>query len=116
VQCDRRVTLPRISEHLGISVEHVHHIVIEVLGYRNVCAVWVPKSLNDEQKATRMGICWEYVLRCERDGDKFLDRFVGGASPGVCTMIQGRNARVSSGNICNLSDRKRVVPSPTLVR
>ena len=66
VQCDLRVTLWLISEHLGIIVERVH---------RMVSAVWVPKSLNDEQMTTRMGICWEYVhvLRYEREGEKFLD-------------------------------------------
>jgi hypothetical protein len=82
VQCDRCVTLRRISEHLGIIVECVH---------RMVSAVWVPKSLNDAQKTTCMGICWEYVLRYEREGEKFLDLIVGGVSPGVCTMIQGLN-------------------------
>lgn len=60
------------------------------------------EELNDEQKATLKVICWEYVLRYERGGDKFMDRSVGGATPTVCTMIQGLNARASSGNICNL--------------
>jgi hypothetical protein len=57
-----------------------------------VSVVWLPKSLNDEQKTTPMGICWEYVLWYGREGDKFLDIIVGGASPGFCTMIQGLNA------------------------
>jgi len=94
-QCDRRVMHRRVSEHLGIIVERVHQMV---------SAVWLPKILNDEQKTTRMGICWEYVLRYEKD--KFLDLIVRGASPGVCTMIQGLNARFSSENICNLPTEK----------
>jgi len=95
VQCDHGVMLRRISEHLCIIVERVHQMV---------SAVWVPKILNDEQKTTRTGICWEYVQLYERD--KFLDLIVGGASPGICTMIQGLNARFSSGNICNLLTEK----------
>jgi len=32
VQCDHSATLWHISEHLGISVECVHHIITQVLG------------------------------------------------------------------------------------
>lgn len=56
VQCDCLFMLRRISEHSGISVERVHHVVTCVLEYRKVSAVWVPKGLNDKQKVTRMGI------------------------------------------------------------
>jgi len=59
--------LRRVREHLGSSVKQcVHHIVTQVLGYRKVAAVWVRKGLNDEQKATRVVICWENLLRYER--------------------------------------------------
>jgi hypothetical protein len=51
VPCDHHVTLRHMSEHLGISLERVHHIVVQVLGYRKVSAVQVPKCLNDERKA-----------------------------------------------------------------
>jgi hypothetical protein len=32
VQCDHSATLWHISEHLGISVERVHHIITQDLG------------------------------------------------------------------------------------
>jgi hypothetical protein len=32
VQCDRQVMLRLVSEQFGYSVEHVHHIVTQVLG------------------------------------------------------------------------------------
>ena len=36
------------------------------------------EELNDEQKATRVGICCENLLRYERQGDVVLNRIVGG--------------------------------------
>lgn len=39
VQCDHFATLWHISEHLGISVERVHHIITQVLGQWKVSAV-----------------------------------------------------------------------------
>ena len=36
------------------------------------------KSLNNKQKATRMGIDLEYLMWYERQGDKFLDCIVNG--------------------------------------
>ena len=50
------VMLSRVSEHLRISVKRAHHIVTQVLRHRKIVAVWVPKGLKDEQKATRVGI------------------------------------------------------------
>ena len=67
-----------LSEHLGISVKRVNHIVTQVLGYRKIAAVWVPYGLNDEHRATRVGICWESLLRYERQGDVVLNRIVRG--------------------------------------
>jgi hypothetical protein len=46
--------------------------VMQVLGYQKVSAVQVPKRLNDEHKASYMGIFLEHVLRYESEGDKFL--------------------------------------------
>lgn len=76
VQCDRRLAC--ISENLCISVERVHNTITQVLGYRKDSALWVPKSCNEEQTATRMGICLEYLLRYDREGDEFWANIVGG--------------------------------------
>jgi len=62
---DRHVMLWRVSEHLGTSVKRAHHIVTHVLGYWKIVTVWLPKGLNDEQQGTRVGICWESLLRYE---------------------------------------------------
>jgi hypothetical protein len=76
VQCDCRVMLRHISEHPGISMEHVHRIVMQVLGYWKVSVVRVLRSLNNEQKVTHTGICLEHLLWCERKGEEFLDHIV----------------------------------------
>jgi hypothetical protein len=68
--------LRHFSEYVGICVKRVHHIATQVLGYRKTAAVWVPKSLNDEHKATCVSICWESLLTCERQGDVGTNRIV----------------------------------------
>lgn len=78
VQCDFHVMLRHDSEQLGISLERVHHIVTQVLEHQKVCTLWVPKSLNDHQKATHVGICFKHLLWYEKEGDEFLDRIVAG--------------------------------------
>lgn len=72
VPCDYHVTLQHIRECLGISMEHVDHIITQVLGCWVVSVVWVPISLIDEQKATHVDICLEHLLQYEREGDEFL--------------------------------------------
>jgi hypothetical protein len=51
-----------------ISMEYVHHIVMQVLACWKVSAVWVLNSLNEKQKATCMGVCLEH-LQYEKEGD-----------------------------------------------
>jgi len=69
VPCNLHVT-PRnipMSEHLGISLEHVHHIVIYVLWDWKLSSIQVPKCLNDEHKATYMGIFLERLCCCMKE-------------------------------------------------
>jgi hypothetical protein len=81
VQCDRRVTLRCVSEQLGISLEHV--VVTQVLEHQRVSAVWVPKSLNDDQKATLLATCCGMKERAKN----LWIILSQGMSPGVCTTI-----------------------------
>jgi hypothetical protein len=46
---------------------------MQVLAYWKVSALWVLNSLNEKQKATRMGICLEHLLQYGKEEDKFLD-------------------------------------------
>jgi hypothetical protein len=91
VPCDNHVALRHISEHLGISSGHVHHIVIQVIGYQKGSAMQVSKCLNDEHKATYMGVFLEHLLMYERGGDKCWDGIVRGASCNGCSIIWGLN-------------------------
>lgn len=45
IQNDRRITQKRIANHIGISKERVGFI-IEQLGYRKLCARWVPRRFS----------------------------------------------------------------------
>jgi hypothetical protein len=50
------------------SKQKTSNIYVQVLGYQNIPAIWGPKSLNNEQKATCMGICLEHLLWYTRGG------------------------------------------------
>ena len=46
-----------IAQALGISHGSVSKILHDRLGMRKLTARWVPKSLSDEQMATRASVC-----------------------------------------------------------
>jgi hypothetical protein len=116
VRCDHHIILSRISENLGISVEHVRHVITQILWYSEVSAVWVLMSSDDEQKVTHMGISLKHLLRYKREGDKFLDRIVGADESSVCPVVWRLNTWNHSRNICYWRDQKRIAPYPALVR
>ena len=53
VYSDRRVQVEEIAQALGISHGSVSTILHDRLAMRKLTARWVPKSLSDEQMATR---------------------------------------------------------------
>ncbi|PNF20372.1 hypothetical protein B7P43_G12427 [Cryptotermes secundus] len=59
IQDDRRVTVDTIAQKLGIGHSAVQEM-IESLGYRKVCARWVPLLLaEDHKEIAKMG--WEVL-------------------------------------------------------
>ena len=72
VYSDRRIQVEEIAQALGISHFTILH---DRLGMRKLTACWVPKSLNDEQMATRASVC-SALLKCFRSTDYFLLRLV----------------------------------------
>ena len=56
VYSDRRIQVEEIAQALGISRGSVSTILHDRLGMRKLTAHWVPKSLSDEQKATRASV------------------------------------------------------------
>jgi histone-lysine N-methyltransferase SETMAR len=61
-----------------VSKTTIHEAVTEKLGYRKLCARWVPKMLTDDHKAKRMGSALKFLTRYAQEGDEFLDSSVTG--------------------------------------
>ena len=76
-QENRRVSQQYLADSLGISRERTQHI-IHLLGYRKVCARWVPRQLTDPMKQRRAEVCRALSSQYERDRDKFLASIVTG--------------------------------------
>ena len=75
VYSDRRIQVEEIAQVLGISHSSVSTILHERLGMRKLTARWVPKSLSDEQMATKASVC-SALLKRFRSKDDFLLRLV----------------------------------------
>jgi len=52
--------------------------IIGVLGFRKVCARWVPCTLSDETKAERVPFSREILVRFEKEGEDFLQKIITG--------------------------------------
>ena len=59
----RRIQVEEIAQALGISHDSVSTILHDRLGMRKLTARWVPKSLSDEQMATRASVCSALLKR-----------------------------------------------------
>jgi len=70
IQDDRRVTVDTIARTLGIGHNAVQEM-IESLGYRKVCARWVPRLLTKDHKGQRKAITSELLQRYRHEGDDF---------------------------------------------
>ena len=71
VYSDRRIQVEEITLALGISHGSVSTILHDLLGMRKLTARWVPKSLSDEQMATRASVCSAFL-----EGFRFKDDFL----------------------------------------
>ena len=65
--------MEEIAQALGISHGSVSTILHDRLGMRKLTARWVPRSLSDEQMATRASVC-SALLKRLRSKDNFLLR------------------------------------------
>jgi hypothetical protein len=52
--------------------------IIDALGYSNVCARWVPRSLATEHRRQRKDICSELLNVFDAEGEDVLYRIVNG--------------------------------------
>ena len=72
VHSDRRILVEEIAQALGISHGSVLTILHDLLGMRKLTACWVPKSLSDEQMATRASVCSALLKRFRSKDDFFF--------------------------------------------
>lgn len=73
---NRRLTERDLVEALHISLGSVSHILSEILGFRKLCAQWVPHSLTMEQKHIRMRLSQQHLERFKKDKVDFVRRFI----------------------------------------
>ena len=63
VYSDRRIQVEEIAQTSGILHGSVSTVLHDRLGMRKLLARWVPKSLSDEQMATRASVCSALLKR-----------------------------------------------------
>ncbi|UYV84538.1 hypothetical protein LAZ67_X002509 [Cordylochernes scorpioides] len=76
VMLDRRMTVRRIEETLGILKTTVDWIMRENLGLGKLSARWVPKLLTSDQKAVWRKLFSDNLALFEANPEEFLSRFV----------------------------------------
>ena len=76
VYSDRRIKVEEIANALHISHGSVSTTLHDRLGIHKLTARWVPKSLSDEQMATRASVYSALLKRFRSKEDDFLSRLV----------------------------------------
>ena len=59
-----------------VSKTTIHEALTENLGYRKLCACWMPKMLTDYHKTERMGSVLKFLKHYVQVGDEFLNSIV----------------------------------------
>ena len=76
VYSDRQIKVEEIANALHISHGSVSTILHDRLGMHKLTAHWVPKSLSDEQMATRASVYRALLKQFRSKEDDFLSRLV----------------------------------------
>ena len=76
VYSDRRIKVEEIANALHISHGSVSTMLHDRLGMHKLTARWVPKSLSDEQMATRASVYSALLKRFRSKEDDFLSHLV----------------------------------------
>jgi len=77
ISANRRVTIRELHHTIPeVSKTTIDEAVTEKLGYRKLCARWVPKILTDCHKTKRMGSALKFLTRYAQEGDEFPDSIV----------------------------------------
>ncbi|GFY51940.1 uncharacterized protein TNIN_299271 [Trichonephila inaurata madagascariensis] len=72
IRAKRRLKLKELHQILPeVSMTTLYEVVIVMLGYRKLCARWVPKMLTEEHKKKRMGFALDFLTRYAEAGNEF---------------------------------------------
>ena len=92
IRANRHVTIRELHHIIPeVSKTTMHEAVTEKLGYRKLCARWVPKMLTEDQKTKRMGSALKVLTRYALEGDDFLDSIVTEMKHGVFATLLNQN-------------------------
>jgi len=72
---DRGITVSEVAAHLDISYGSAYAILHDDLGYRKVCARWVPKERTVVHKRQRLEVVTQFIRQYEED-TSILERIV----------------------------------------
>jgi len=72
------VTIDELANRFEINHGSAYDIIHNRLGFRKVCARWVPKQLTEEQKNNRVAICQRLLDCYANEGGAFLTQIVTG--------------------------------------
>ena len=79
IRSNRRVSIRELHRIIPeVSKTTIREAATEKLGYRKLCARWVPKMLADDHKTKRMGSALKFLTLYAQKGDEFLDYIATG--------------------------------------
>jgi len=84
---------------LEVSKTKIYETVTEKLGYRKLCARWVPKMLTDDHKTKGVGSALKSLTCYAQEGDDFLDSTVTGDEIWVFTTLPNPSINQCNGAI-----------------
>lgn len=67
VLANRRLTIDDVADELHISHGSAYEIIHDHLGFRKVCARWVPRQLTEDLKKRRVEACKQLLKRYRAD-------------------------------------------------
>lgn len=76
IQENRNVRLSVLADQFDVAYGTAQRIVSEELGYRKICARWIPKTLSTDEKNMRFCCSMENLQRFLAEGNSFLDRII----------------------------------------
>jgi hypothetical protein len=79
IRVNQRVTIRELQHIIPeVSKTTIHESVTEKLGYRKLCARWVPKMLMHDHKTKWVVFALKFLMCYAQEGDEFLDSVVTG--------------------------------------